>query len=196
MRVGGRRYVAAAIVLLVAVVAAVASPQLRRARMYMTGSVIPDGSRTLVSSEHNRVWLSGVGRRWVTRDRQEEAAAYYALVVPPRGRVRADGSASANDGFSQTDTLKWVAERDLGGGALEQAGGSLTVRYDAVGRDVTIGPDTYSLSKGNVFVIRLDEGWRPHVTQVAASFSRDDGFEAAHEAVRLALPHDEEIKGL
>lgn len=157
----------------------------------MSGSVIPEGSRTLDSAGHSGRWLSAVGRRWVTRDRQEEAAAYYALVFPPGGRVRADGTASANDGSSQTDTLKWVAERDLGGGSVEQSGGSLTVRYDAVGRDVTIGPDTYPLSKGNVFVIRLDEGWRPQVTQVAASLSRDDGFEGAREAVRRALPDEE-----
>lgn len=191
MRFFTRRSVALGLVLLAAAAAVAARPQLKKARVYLSGSVVPEGSRTLTSAGHDSLWVSVEGRRWATSDRQESAAAYYALVIPPPGRVRSDGSVTRSDGFSHSHTLKWASETDLGGGAVARTGGSLTISYDAVGGDVTFGPDAYALSKGNLFVVRLDEEWRPRVTQLGESVGRVDGFDAAREAVRRALPQDE-----
>ena len=119
MKSVGRRFVAPTLLSLAAVAAVAARPQWQKARIYMSGSVIPEGSRTLASAGRDSLWLSVEGRRWVTRDAQEDAAAYYALVIPPRQRLRDGGSESTNDGVTDIETLKWVSERDAGGARLE-----------------------------------------------------------------------------
>jgi hypothetical protein len=194
MKSVGRRFVAPTILSLAAVAAVAARPQLQKARMYMSGSVIPEGSRTLASAGRAPLWLSVEGRRWVTRDRQEDAAAYYALVIPPRGSVRADDSTSTSDGFTHADTLKWFTERDVGGGSRVVTHHSLTVSYNAVKGEVSVGPDAYALSRGNLFVIRLDGEGRTHVTQMEAGFSDVDGFDRAREVVRRAMPDEEAVR--
>ena len=191
MKSAGRKFVAPTLLSLAAVVAVAARPQLQKARMYMSGAVVPEGSRTHTTVGLDSLWLSVEGRRWVTSDTQERAAAYYALVVPPRVALRTDGSDSSNDGVTHTDTLKWVEERDAGGGGRAETGRTLTLFYHAVKGELTVGADTYDLSRGNLFVVKLDDEWRPHVTQLETNFSDVDGFARAREVVRRAMPGEE-----
>lgn len=194
MKSVGRRLVAPTVLSLAAVAAVAARPQLQQARMYMSGSVIPEGSRTLATVGREAMWLSVEGSRWVTRDRQEDAAAYYALVIPPRGSLREDDSTSTNDGVTHANTFHWVSERDAAGGERVLTRRSLTVSYNAVKGEVSVGPEAYTLSRGNVFVVRLDEEWRPHVTQLESGFSDVDGFDRAREIVRRAMPDEDAAK--
>lgn len=196
MKSVGRRLVAPTILSLAAVAAVAARPQLQQARMYMSGSVIPEGSRTLTTVGRESMWLSVEGSRWVSRSRQEDAAAFYALVTPPRGSVREDDSTSTNDGVTHSNTFRWLSEHDAGGGGRVVTRHSLTVSYNAVKGEVSVGPDAYPLSRGNVFVIRLDEEWRPHVTQLESGFSDVNGFDRAREVVRRAMPDEDAVKGL
>jgi hypothetical protein len=193
MKSVGRRLVAPTILSLAAVAAVAARPQLQHARMYMSGSVIPEGSRTLTTVGRESMWLSVEGSRWVSRDRQEDAAAFYALVIPPRGSVREDDSTSTNDGVTHANTFRWVSERDAGGGRVSTRR-SLTVSYNAVRGEVSVDTEAYPLSRGNVFVIRLDGEWRPHVTQLESGFSDVNGFDRAREIVRRALPDEDAVK--
>jgi len=191
-----RRYVTLTLVLLVTSAAFAMTPPGQKARMYLSGAVVPQGARTLTSTEHSNLWLSVEGERWVSRDTREQAAAYYALIIPPQVVLRRDGKTSTSDGVSHIDTLKWAWERDLGGGSREAGSGSLTISYHGVSREVVVGSDTYSLAGGNLFVIHLDGGWQPHVTQIRTNLNQIDGFEGARQLVKRAFPDDEAVKGL
>jgi hypothetical protein len=190
----GSRYFVLILMLLAASVALAMKPGWQKTLMYMSGSVIPHGSRTLTFTENHSQWLSVEGERWLTRERQEEAAAYYALVIPPHVALRDDGFRSINDGISHVDTMKWIRESDLGGGSLEIESKSLTISYHGIEREVIIGSDTYPLVDGNLFVIHLDNNWNPHVIQINSQLNKIDGFDEARAIVRRALPDDEMLK--
>jgi hypothetical protein len=164
--------------------------------MYLSGTVFPEGVRTLTSADHSNLWLSVEGHRWVSGGTREQAAAYYALVIPPQVALRLDDKAGWSNGISHSDTLRWAWERDLGGGSREVGAESLTISYHGPSREVVVGSDTYSLSGGNLFVIRLDDRWQPRVTQLRTGFNQIDGFEGARRLVKHAFPDDEAVKGL
>jgi hypothetical protein len=191
-----RIHIKLAVVLAVVFTALVMKSLLQKTWIYMSGAVIPSRSATLRSTEHHNLLLSVGGERWLSRSRLEEASAYHALVIPPGVELREDGSISTSDGVSHTETLKWLCPS--GPADVDQAyeAKSLTLTYEAITQRVTIGADSYWLAKGNLFVIRLDDRWRPHVTQLATIFSKAVEEHEVREIFKRALPNDETVKKL
>jgi hypothetical protein len=193
---GRRLHIKLAVVLAVLFGAVVMKPLWQRAWIYMSGAVIPSHASALSSTQHDSLVLSIGGERWVSKRRLEEASAYHALVIPPRVELRRDGSVSKSDGVSHTETLKWLCPRSLAGDNQAEEIKSLTLTYHAVTQKVTIGSDTYSLAEGNLFVVRLDDGWRPHVTQLGTMLSKAVEIHEVLESFKRALPDDEAVRKL
>ena len=193
---GRRLHIKLALVLAVLFGAVVMKPLGQKAWIYNSGAVIPSHTSALTSTLHDSLVLSVGGERWVSSRSLEEASAYHALVIPPRVELRRDGSVSTSDGVSHTETLKWLSPTGLAGDNQTEELKSLTLTYHAVSQRVTIGSDTYSLAEGNLFVVRLDDGWRPHVTQVGAILSKAVEIHEVLEFFKRALPDDEAVKKL
>lgn len=184
-----------ALVLLAIFLVIALKPLWQKAWIYMSGAVIPYGSATHRYADHHNLLLSVGGERWVSGDRLEKATAYHALVIPPEVELREDGSISGNDGVSHTDTLKWLRLRGQGDDYQAESG-SLTIVYHALTQKISVGSDTYRLAKGNVFVVRLDEGWRPTVTQIEATLDKATESDEVVELFKRVLPEDEVVKKL
>ena len=184
-----------AIVLLVIFLAVVLKPLWQNAWIYMSGAVIPNSSSTPHYADHHNLLLSVGGERWVSSDRQEKATAYHALVIPPDVELREDGSTGGSDGVSHTDTLKWLRLMRQGDSYQAEAK-SLTIVYHALSQKISVGSDTYRLAKGNIFVVRLDEEWRPTVTQFEATLDKASESDKVVEFLKRALPEDEAVKKL
>lgn len=184
-----------ALVLLAIFLAIALKPLWGKAWIYMSGAVIPKGSSTHSYAEHHNLLLSVDGERWVSSDRREKATAYHALVILPEGELREDSNTSTSDGVTHTDTLKWLRLRAQGDSYQAEAK-SLTIVYHALTQKISVGSDTYRLSKGNIFVVRLDEEWRPTVTQFEATLDKADESDEVVEFFKRALPEDEAVKKL
>jgi hypothetical protein len=181
------------IVLLAVFIAVVMKPMWQKAWIYMSGAVSPHSSSTHRSTNHHNLLLSVGGDRWVSINTQEKATAYHALVIPPPVELRDDGSTSSSNGIYDTETLKWLCLRDTSDSNQAAEAKSLTIAYHAITQGVTIGSDTYRLAKGNLFVVRLDEEWRPHVTQIKAILDKAE-FDEVIGLFKRVLPDDEVIK--
>lgn len=180
-------YTMLALVLLAIFLAVAMKPLWQKAWIYMSGAVSPYRSSTHGYAEHHNLLLSVGGDRWVSRDEKEEATAYHALVIPPQIELREDGSVSSSDGISDTETLKWLCLREPSDNYQRAESKSLTVVYHALTQKVSIGSDTYRLAKGNLFVVRLDEEWRPHVTQIEVILDKAKSDEVI-EFLKRVLP--------
>ena len=170
----------------------------QQAWMYMSSAVSPYSTGTLETDQGN-VLVSVGGERWASWFAKEQATAYHALVVPPQGAFReADGSSSSGGGDDFTDkvTLKWPRMRDRGNDPQAAEAGSFTIVYHALTHRVSLGRETYWLAKGNLFLVRLDDEWRPHVTQVGEVVDKPIEIYELVEAFKRALPDDEEVERL
>ncbi len=179
-------------------------PSAEKYWLYASGAVIPNGT-----SKHrfsDGAWtdsysgfpdvclLSATGERWVSSKKAVRARAYYALVILPRVPLRENGSSSSGDDRTQISTLKWLREnspadeRQNTGEELD-----LSVTYNAIFQAVTIDSENYSLAKGNLFVIRINEELQPQVTQLDAIIRGDDEF-AVIEYFKRIVPDEETLQ--
>ena len=164
--------------------------------IYLSSAVTPNSTGTTSFANEGKVLLSVGGERWASWYSQEQATAFHALVIPPWGAFRKDGGSSGGDDFTHKVTLEWLRTRDRVGAHEGAEAGSFTIVYHALTQSVSVGTDTYRLAKGNIFVVRLDDEWQPHVTQVEAVLDKPAELVDVVEFFKHVLPDDEEVKKL
>lgn len=167
----------------------------KRAWLRYTGAVMPNGSRTDSFTDRGVLILSAPGERWVTWDRKEDASAYYALVILPSADVENYGYVSGGDGFTHTDIERWIA-RNYRAGSYQVEERELKIEYDAMWQNISVDSRTYSLSRGNLFVIRYDADLQPAVTQFGVTINRVASHEDIINAFKSVLPGDRLVQQL
>lgn len=189
-----------ALVLIVGFIALALKPWAGNYWLYASGAVIPHGTGTHNFGDSIKL-LTVEGERWTSENKRTPATAYYALVILPQVSLRENGSVKSSDGKTKTKTLKWLRENSLAGDYRNAEELELTITYDAIFQTMRIGSEGYSLSssegyslsKGNLFVIHLNEEWQPQVTQFDAIVSGEDELEA-REYFKRALPDEEAVQ--
>ena len=192
MKDSSGRWIALAIllVLLILLVPTVALPAGREAWMRV--------SRAVVANQTNRhdfqgkpvSFLSVGGPRWVSWSEQKQRqAAYHVLLLLPSGSVTDNGWSGGSHGYRHSATTSWLVQT---GGRVAEA--RFEARYDPVWRTVRIGERRYSLSNGNVFVVRLGAGSRPGVAQIDTTIAELDAADALEGAVKSGLRGDEVVQ--
>ncbi|MDQ3819025.1 MAG: hypothetical protein M3362_15300 [Acidobacteriota bacterium] len=164
----------------------------KKAWLRYTGAVSPSGSRTHTFTDKPARILSVSGQRWVTWDRQEEATVYYALVLFPSSMVNNNGFVSGGNDFTYTDIERWLVWNDKEGSYQPQ----LEIDYDAMWQTISVDSKSYKLSKGNLFVIRFDDAWKPTVTQLGITINIDASPEDLINTFKSALREDRLVQQL
>lgn len=134
-----RFYTNLALVLLAIFLAVAMRPLMQNAWIYMSRAVIPNRSTTHRYADHHNLLLSVGGERWASKDEEEEATAYHALVIPLQTELREDGSVSGGDGISHTDTLRWLWLREHGGNYQGAEAKLLTIVYHTITQSISVG---------------------------------------------------------
>jgi hypothetical protein len=135
-------------------------------------------------------FLSVGGPRWVSWSEQKpREAAYHVLLLLPSASVTDNGRSTGNDGHRHTAMRSWLVE--TGGHVVETR---FEGRYDALWRTVGIGGRRYSLSDGNVFVVRFGEGSQPSVVQIDTTIAELYAVDVLPGAVKSRLPRDEVVQ--
>jgi hypothetical protein len=136
-------------------------PSIKRSWMRHSGAVVPTLTRSLAYSDKPARLLSVQGQRWLPPHTVEDAAAYYALVLFPSGRLEEVGGFRRTDGFGYLDVRHWQLWNDNSAGGTE-----MRISYDALWQTIQVDSQKYDLKKGNLFVIRYSETLTPTVTQL------------------------------
>jgi hypothetical protein len=166
-------------------------PSVKTRWLHLSGSVIPNASRTESYTDKPIRILSVEGQRWVTWNKPEDASAYHALVVLPSVPISDSGGLSENDDYGDRLVKRWLVR-----GNEEK---ELEITYDAIWQTITVDSRTYPLKKGNLFVIHFDENWKPQVTQLSITINGGDTVEEREklkDAFKSALPEDKIVQQL
>ena len=181
---------AVSLFLLTLLVPKVAFPAGQDAWMRVSRAVVPNASSVADLTGKPVSFYSVGGSRWVSwSDQKRNEAAYHAVVLLPSASATENGMSTGSDGHRHTAARSW---------RLDDRPSAAEVRfeahYDALWQRVEIGGRRYSLSDGNVFVVRLAEGRRPIVTQIDTTLTDLHAEEALEDAVRSRLAGDEQVQ--
>lgn len=169
------------------------SPALQMTGAELTGAVMPNHTSASRLGIRERVDIHSIGGdRRVLWGASEHAAALHLLVVLPAKKAtlidHPPGSADS------------PVERTIGGtyrlddGAHRGAVVRAEATYDLFRRTATIGGARYRLSRGNLFVVRVDENLHPVVTQLDQSFGGMDDQRALLRAFRSGSRSDPQVR--
>lgn len=192
MRDSGQRWLVLSVflVLLALFVPSVALPFGRDAWMRVSGAVVANHVSTHDFVGKPVSFLSVGGPRWVSwSEQRERAAAYHVLLLFPSASLTDNGGSSGVSDHRHTAVRSWRVE--TGGRAVDMR---FEAQYDAVWRTVEIGDRRYSLSNGNVFVVRFGEGPQPSVAQIDTAIAVLGDGDALEGAVKSKLRGDEAVQ--
>ena len=138
---------------------------------YKPGVIGVSGSQTNTLRDDSGQLLSVNGFRRVSRAKLEDVSVYHALVFYPRTPMIGSGGGTTTGAIS-TERMVWILQKNPPDDYQTREEKELKITYDALARTLSVGSRFFSLSKGNLFIIRLDENWLPTASQIQANFEK------------------------
>jgi hypothetical protein len=163
------------------------TPKFTRSEMTVTGTradFLKGGPATLLTVK---------GSRRLSRTKVEAASVYHALIFHPE--VIGIGGGFSNHGPLSTVTISWNVQRTPNDYKnIDEK--ELRIRNHVINKLVTVGDKRFSLSKGNLFIIRLNQDWLPASIQINGQLTEPVERKTVLDAFKSSSPGDELIQRL
>jgi hypothetical protein len=166
------------------------------ARQFKRGVITVTGNRATPLKGVPGTLLTVRGSRRVSRTKLTRVSVYHALIFYPERRIIGGGGGFSNDGPLSTATVTWTIQRNPPDDYKDTEERELRIRYHALDKSVSVGPGTFRLPEGNLFIIRLDESWIPAATQLRARLDEPAEGQKVLDLFKSALRGDESIQKL
>ena len=140
--------------------------------------------------------LSIDGWRRVSSGKSNAVSIYHVLIFHPKVSLIGTRSLLSNKGPLSTEGLFWTVQKNPPDDYANGEEHSLEIRYHSLDNNVMVGKETFNLSSGNLFVIRLDERWAPTVSQVSGHLTERTTPDKVLKFFKSILRHDEIIQRL
>ncbi|MFN2510563.1 MAG: hypothetical protein ABR568_03860 [Pyrinomonadaceae bacterium] len=140
--------------------------------------------------------LTVKGSRRVSKGRLTAMSVYHALIFHPESRVISVGGGFSNEGPLSTATVTWTVQRNPPDDYKNTEEKELKIRLHVLDKTVSVGSEMFPLSKGNLFVIRLNQIWLPASTQIRADLGEPAERQKVLDSFKSASPGDELIQKL
>lgn len=164
---------------------------------YKPGVVVPSGDLTNTFKNASGQLLTIDGQRRVSTSKLEEVSVYHAIIFYPEGAVVVGkGGGFSNSGPISTEELTWKIQGDPRAAREDVREKRLELKYHALDNTVSVGSEIFSLTGGNLFVIRLDENWLPVVTQLREHFTEQAEKGRVLQSFKSAAREDESVQRL
>ena len=156
---------------------------------FTPGILVPYGSGGHAFKPVGQLLYVEAARRISPAKLEEGFSIYHALIFSPEANC---GSSSTGQGPISIQRPFWKC-KDIG---RSEDFIPLTISYDAVHRTLTINSQSFDVSRGNLFVIRVDDNWNVTANQLPVILSRSMEPKNVLHAFKLALPHDRPVQSL
>ena len=156
---------------------------------FTPGILVPYGSGEHALKPTGSLVYVEAARRISPAKLEQGFSVYHALIFAPEANC---GSSSDGKGPISIQRPFWKC-KDIGRG---EDFIPLTISYDAAHRTLRVNSQSFDVSRGNLFVIRLDDNWNATANQLPVILSRTLEPKDVLHAFKLAVPHDQLIQSL
>lgn len=163
---------------------------------FKPGVVMASGDQSSVFKDVRGQLVSVNGYRRVSPAKLDEVSVYHVIIFHPEAPIISGGGGFSNRGTLSTEAITWKLQKNPPDDYKDTQEKKLEIKYHALDRTVSVGSDTFPLSEGNLFIIRLDESWLPAAVQIKAHFNERAGKEKVLELFKSALRDDQAIQKL
>jgi hypothetical protein len=157
----------------------------------------------LTSGDHLHTFEDGCGEvvsingwRRVSRVKLDDVSIYHVLILHPKGPLIGQGSGFSDKGPASTENISWTVQMNPPNDFKTGEKHSLAITYNAISDTVTVENNAFHLSKGNLFIVRMDKSWVPIVSQISAHFNKQGSPQRILKFFKSRLRHDETIQRL
>lgn len=182
------------VILLAAVVTTATYPLARRAAydalIERSGAPVPEGSGTMRFIDQPIRMVSVHGRPWNGANTYgKEEGVYHLVVLFPSGQISQVESMSEGSSYGFATRDRWTV---LAGSMLRDV--HVESSYTPAFRSVRVAGERFSLSGGNVFVVRMGDGARLRVTQVNATVRHPTDWREIERAIQARMADDHGVQ--
>jgi hypothetical protein len=163
---------------------------------FKPGVIMASGDQGSAFKDVSGKLLTVNGYRRVSPAKLDEVSVYHAIIFYPEAPIIGGGGGFSNSGPLSTEEITWKLQKNPPDDYKDTEEKKLEIKYHALDRIVSIGSETFSLSEGNLFIVRLDESWLPAAVQIKAHFSERAEKEKVLEFFKSVLRNDEAIQKL
>ncbi|HBB94140.1 MAG TPA: hypothetical protein DC054_02005 [Blastocatellia bacterium] len=160
------------------------------------GTLLVSADRIRTLNHSSGELLSIDGWRRVSSEKSNAISIYHVLIFHPKLPLIGARRLLSNKGPLSTEGLFWTVQKNPPDDYANGEEHSLEIRYHSLNNNVTVGKQTFNLSSGNLFVIRLDERWAPTVSQVSGHLTQRTTPDKVLKFFKSILRHDEIIQRL
>ena len=175
-------------------VVSVASSQVRR-KSTPPPQMTVSGTRADTLKGAPVTLLTVNGSQRLSKTNVKRSSVYHALIFHPDSRVLSLGGGFSNDGQLSTVTISWTIQKTPNDFRNTEEK-ELKITNHVVNQMITVGPDEFSLTKGNLFIIRLNENWLPASTQIIQQLTESVDRKTVLDTFKTSTPDDEVIQKL
>ena len=155
---------------------------------FTPGILVTAGSR-LNNLQPNGSLVSVQGSRRISRAKLKDGfSIYHVLLFAPESPC--GGSSTFNDGPQSTETPVWKCGKD------QPEFHPLKITYHALNNTLTVNSDSFNLSRGNLFIVRIDNNWKSSTVQLARFLNRWSEPNKVLQSFRKSLPNDQLVRKL
>jgi hypothetical protein len=155
---------------------------------FVPGALMASGDDVMVLKNAAGCVVSVNGARRISPTETEDVALWHVLVLEPSPSSNGSGSGLSWDGPVSTERLTWrlAGDRET----------SLEIRFDGLKKVLSVGEESFPCDHSNLFLVRLDGHWKPTVTQLCTTITKQASPSETLATVKKCLPDDATIQKL
>jgi hypothetical protein len=122
---------------------------------------------------------------------------YHVLIFYSEASLTGSGSGGGwSDEPLSTEAVIWSLQKEPEANGPNMREKRLEMKYNAIGKTLSVGTKEFSLTEGNLFIIHMNDSWRPTVMQVDYFMDEQTEGQKVLDYFKSVFPQDGVIQNL
>jgi hypothetical protein len=156
--------------------------------------VVTTGLRMHRFQDGNALLLTITGQRRLPESQFVDVPIYHVLLFHPEALITGSGNNIASDDPLSTAEVIWSLQQEVAAATGREK--RLEMKYHAINKTLSVGANEFSLGRGNLFIICMNDNWIPVVTQIHYVMGEAIHEQKVLDYFKSVFPQNEAIQNL